>query len=66
MFVSTPAHTPPGAFPGHATLEVLWQQDVSATVFARGMPRLAMAAAVLSIAICTYGVWAIGTGFVSF
>ena len=36
MFVSTPAHTPPGAFPGHATLEVLWQQDVSATVFARG------------------------------
>jgi len=39
---------------------------ILATVFARGMSRLAAAAAVLSIAICTYGVWAIGTGFVSF
>ena len=36
MFVSTPAHTPPGAVPERATLEILWQQDVSATVFARG------------------------------
>lgn len=39
---------------------------ILATVFARGMSRLAAAAAVLSIAICTYGVWAIGIGFVSF
>jgi hypothetical protein len=39
---------------------------ILATVFGRGMSRLAAAAAVLSIAICTYGVWAIGTGFVSF
>jgi hypothetical protein len=39
---------------------------ILATVFARGMSRLAAAAAFLSIAICTYGVWAIGTGFVSF
>ena len=39
---------------------------ILATVFARDMSRLAAAAAVLSIAICTYGVWAIGTGFVSF
>jgi hypothetical protein len=39
---------------------------ILATVFARGMSRLAAAAAVLSIAICTYGVWAIATGFVSF
>ena len=39
---------------------------ILATVFARGMSRLAASAAILSIAICTYGVWAIGTGFVSF
>ncbi len=39
---------------------------VLATVFERGMPRLAVVAAVLSIAACTYGAWAIGAGYVDF
>ena len=39
---------------------------VLAGVFARGMPRLAIAAAIASIAINLYGLWAIGTGFVAF
>jgi hypothetical protein len=39
---------------------------VLATVFERGMSRLAVAAALLSIAFSTYGVWAIGAGYVSF
>ena len=37
---------------------------VLATVYERGMSRLAWVAAVLSVAFCTYGVWAIGAGFV--
>lgn len=39
---------------------------VLAAVFRRGMPRLAVAAAIASIAINLYAVWAIGTGFVAF
>lgn len=39
---------------------------ILATVFERGMSRLAVAAAVLSIVFSTYGVWAIGAGYVSF
>jgi uncharacterized protein (DUF697 family) len=39
---------------------------ILATVFERGMSRLAWLAAVLSIAICAYGIWAISIGFVSF
>ena len=39
---------------------------ILATVFERGMSRLASLAAVLSIAICAYGIWAISIGFVSF
>jgi hypothetical protein len=39
---------------------------VLATVLERGMSRLAWLAAVLSIAICAYGIWAISIGFVSF
>src|SRR6476659_7517213 len=34
-FVPTAAPTPPDLLREHATLEVLWQQDVSATVFTR-------------------------------
>ncbi len=37
-----------------------------ALVFQRGMSRLAIAAAVASIAINAYAVWAISTGFVAF
>jgi hypothetical protein len=39
---------------------------ILATVLERGMSRLAWLAAVLSIAICAYGIWAISIGFVSF
>ncbi len=39
---------------------------VLALVFQRGMSRLAVVAAVASIAINAYAVWAIGTGFVAF
>ena len=39
---------------------------ILATVFERGMSRLALAAALLSIAFSTYGVWAIGAGYVGF
>ena len=39
---------------------------ILATVFERGMSRLAVAAAVLSIVFSSYGVWAIGAGYVSF
>ncbi len=39
---------------------------VLATVFRGGMSRLAVTAAVASIAINAYAVWAIGTGFVAF
>ena len=39
---------------------------ILATVFERGMSRLGWLAAVLSIAICAYGIWAISIGFVSF
>ncbi len=37
-----------------------------ATVMARGWPRLAMAAAVASVLICWYAVWAVSIGFVHF
>jgi hypothetical protein len=39
---------------------------VLATVFERGMSRLAMVAAALSIAFCAYAIWAISIGFVSY
>lgn len=39
---------------------------VLATVFERGMSRWAWAASVASVAICAYGIWAIGIGFVEF
>ena len=39
---------------------------VLAVGFARGMSRWAWAAAVASIAICAYGIWAIGISFVAF
>jgi hypothetical protein len=39
---------------------------VLATVFAAGMSRLALAAAVASIAINAYAVWAISIGFVAY
>jgi hypothetical protein len=39
---------------------------ILATVFARGMSRLAWAAAVASVVFCAYGIWAIGIGFVEF
>jgi hypothetical protein len=39
---------------------------VLATVFERGMSRLAWLAAIASIAICAYGVWVISIEFVSF
>ncbi len=39
---------------------------ILATVFERGMSRLAAAAAALSILFSTYGVWAIGAGYVAF
>jgi hypothetical protein len=39
---------------------------ILATVFERGMSRLAMAVAVVSIAICAYAIWAISIGFVAY
>jgi hypothetical protein len=39
---------------------------ILATVFERGMPRWAWVASVASVAICAYGIWAIGIGFVEF
>ncbi len=39
---------------------------ILATVFERGMSRLAWIAALASIVICAYGIWAISVGFVSF
>ena len=39
---------------------------ILATVFARGMSRLAWAASVASVVFCAYGIWAIGIGFVEF
>ncbi len=39
---------------------------VLATVFERGMSRLAVVAAAASVLICAYGLWAIGIGFVDF
>jgi hypothetical protein len=39
---------------------------ILATVFERGMSRLAWAAALASVMICAYGLWAIGIGFVDF
>ena len=39
---------------------------ILATVFERGMSRLAWLAAMASIAICAYGIWAISIGFVSY
>jgi hypothetical protein len=39
---------------------------ILATVFERGISRLAWTAAAISIATNAYGVWAIGSGFVSF
>ena len=39
---------------------------ILATVFERGMSRLAWLAAFASIAICAYGIWAISIDFVSF
>ncbi len=39
---------------------------ILATVFERGMSRWAWAASVASVAICAYGIWAIGIGFVEF
>jgi uncharacterized protein (DUF697 family) len=39
---------------------------ILATVFERGMSRLAWLAALASIAICAYGTWAISVGFVEF
>ncbi len=39
---------------------------VLAVVFRNGMSRIAIAAAIASIAINLYAVWAIGTGFVAF
>lgn len=39
---------------------------ILATVFERGMSRLAWVAAIASIAICAYGIWAISINFVSY
>jgi hypothetical protein len=39
---------------------------ILATVFERGMSRWAWAASLASVAICAYGIWAIGIGFVEF
>ena len=39
---------------------------ILATVFERGMSRWAWAASAVSIAVCVYGIWAIGIGFVEF
>ncbi len=39
---------------------------ILATVFERGMSRWAWAASFASVAICAYGIWAIGIGFVDF
>jgi uncharacterized membrane protein YpjA len=39
---------------------------ILATVFERGMSRLAWMAAFASIAICAFGIWAISIDFVSF
>lgn len=39
---------------------------ILATVFERGMSRLAWLAAIASIAICAYGIWAISIDFVSY
>ena len=39
---------------------------ILATVFARGMSRLAWAAGVASVVFCAYGIWAIGIDFVEF
>ncbi len=39
---------------------------ILATVFERGMSRLAAAAGVVSIAVCAYAIWAISIGFVSY
>ena len=39
---------------------------ILATVFERGMSRLAWIAAAASVAICAYAIWAISIGFVSF
>ena len=37
-----------------------------ATVFGRGMSRAAWAAAILSVVVCTYAIWAISIGFVAY
>lgn len=39
---------------------------ILATVFERGMSRLAWAASAACVAICAYGIWAIAIGFVDF
>ena len=39
---------------------------ILATVFERGMSRLAWIGALASIAICAYGIWAISIDFVAF
>jgi hypothetical protein len=39
---------------------------ILATVFERGLSRLATYAAIASVAFCAYGIWAIGVGFVQF
>jgi hypothetical protein len=39
---------------------------VLATVFERGMSRLALAATGMSVLICAYALWAIGVGFVAY
>ncbi|HET7026481.1 MAG TPA: hypothetical protein VFI28_02190 [Candidatus Limnocylindrales bacterium] len=39
---------------------------ILATVFERGISRLAIAATVASVLICAYAIWAIGIGFVEF
>lgn len=39
---------------------------VLATVFERGVSRLAVAAGVASVAINAYAIWAIGIGFVAY
>jgi hypothetical protein len=39
---------------------------ILATVFERGMGRRAWIASGASVAICAYGIWAIGIGFVEF
>jgi hypothetical protein len=39
---------------------------ILATVFERGMSRLAVVASIASIAICAYAIWALSWDFVSF